>query len=209
MKMDIKKLKEQADKAVIEGDSVKELRIDAIKKYREFRSVCDELSPLITSAVITKKEQLVKEFVNYFEENGFEVTKELNGNFIASYKDVIVNFKDDNPDENDNEAFFGLDIKSQEVYTAIVIKAEERSSDKLYLKRVLKYKDNYLEFKDAEDTIQGITEIGELQTLIFNIEENIQWYKDTVKNFKDINFIYSLYKTDKEYPSFKRLFESL
>lgn len=207
--MDITKMKEKADQLLKSSEVLNEIREETINKYREFRQVCDELTPLITNVVNLKREDLISEFKDYFTGNGFAVTEVGKGNYKAVYQNVEVNFTDDNNGNIDGEAYFGLTIKSEDIYTAVVIRAESARSDMLYLKKHLKYNDNYIELKTAEETILSISDKNILEKLVSDIEVNINWYKETIRDFDNIRFIYSIYKTEKEFDTFKQLFENL
>jgi hypothetical protein len=206
--VDVNKLKGNVDKAIEEKQELQRLQERVISKYNEFRNICDELGVLITEVLNSKRESLFNEFVNYFKGNGFEVSQEGNV-YKASYKDVIVSLVDEDNEGSVDEYYFTFDIKSQNIYTGIVIKADYKSNSMIYQKRHLKYNDRYIEFKNAKETFASISDVNALNKIISDIEINISWYKQTINNFSKIEFVYSLYKTDKGYNTFKELFEAL
>ncbi|MBT2656579.1 hypothetical protein J7E81_15275 [Bacillus sp. ISL-18] len=198
--MDINKLKEQADNQI-------QLREQLISRYEDFRNICDSLNDLIVEKQISKKEELIAEYKDYFTSNGFEVSEDNNFH-KAIYKDTVIEFRDESP-TIETEVHFSLAIRPQGVYQTLVIKPESSKERMLYFKNVLKYKDAFIEFKTGEEMFNSIKEVSELEKLTRQLEENINWYDRTVKEFKDINFIYGIYKTDREFTNFKQFFEAI
>ncbi|WP_394548828.1 hypothetical protein [Priestia aryabhattai] len=182
---------------------------EIINLFETFKQVSNRLSVLTSAKVRQKKLELNSEFENYFTQNGFEVTKTARG-LKAVYQDVEVNLQDQNPDSDEIEGFVLLEIHSKKIHSPIVIKASEEDSYKLAWKNNLKnYHDRYIGFDNYQQEISKIDDDAFLGKLIRQINENIEWYNQTINDFESIDFVYSHYKGYKEYKSFEEYFKAL
>jgi hypothetical protein len=109
----------------------------------------------------------------------------------------------------ETEVHFSLAIRTKGVYQTLVIKPESSKERMFYFKNVLKYKEAFIESKKAIAMFNSIKEVSELEKLNKQVEENINWYEKTINEFKDINFVYGIYKTDREFTNFKQFFEAI
>lgn len=207
--MNINDIKNEVDQSIEIQKELISLKGEATQKYKEFKSICGILNNLINEAVKTKKNDLFFEFNEYFTKNGFGILKENNNIIKATYNDLVITLEDETPEEFNDESIISFRIPLKELYNGIVIKANHLDSSKLYFKNILKHKDDFIEFNNYEKIIFGIGEKNELESLINKIDENINWYNNTIKEFSNIKFIYSLYKSHKEYESFEELFKDL
>jgi hypothetical protein len=208
--MDLKELKNIADNAHSEGEKRTELINEAVSKYKEFKNLCNELSPYIEKLVAMKKEDLYQEFEVYFSANGFEITKS-NNKSLANYNGVSVALEDESPEILEDEKVISLRVPAKHLYDGIVIRAKEFDSDKFYFKNILRHNDEHIGFENYEEIIQRINKTNELEHLILKINENIEWYKETQREIEmgKIKLVYSLYKSDKEFNTFEDLFKAL
>jgi hypothetical protein len=208
--MDLKELKNIADNAQSEGVKRSELITVAISKFKEFKDLCNELSPFIEKLVAIKKEDLYHEFEVYFSANGFEITKN-NNKSLANYNGVSIALEDESPEILEIEKVISIRVPAKQLYDGIVIRAKEFDSDKFYFKNNLKHNDEFIGFGNYEEIIQKSKKPNELEHLIIKINENIDWYKETLTEIEKgkIKLVYSLYKTDKEFNTFEELFKAL
>lgn len=207
--MDIHKLKNAANEMRVEQEKIELMKVLAIEKFEDFVEICGELNKLTTKEVATKKLELVREFREFFASNGFLVENVKLGKYKATHEGNTVILEDENPNDYENESIISFQVPTQQKYDAIVIKAEEKNEAKLYWKNNLKFNHEHVGFENSREIINSIGEQQELEKLTDKINENIEWYRDTINNFSDLKFIYSIYKTDLEFGTFKELFEAI
>ncbi|MFC7684767.1 hypothetical protein [Ureibacillus sp. GCM10028918] len=206
--MDINKIKKQADDANKKSKELETLRLLTLDKYKIFNAIYTALFIQIESAVIKKKNELTSQFKEYFEKNGFEITTKVNRT-IARYKDLTILLEDENANENIDESVISLRISSENLVKGIVIKISSNERDRLYWKNTLKFNNEIINNDNYKRIIAGINDISELTVLKNKLIENIDWYHQTVFEFDNLKFVYSLYGSDKEYDTFEQLFTEL
>lgn len=191
------------------SNTLQSLEDKAINLFEEFMMVNDELLALTNSAIKKKKEDLISEFESYFTVNGFKVIKS-NNNIVATLDNLTINLKDENPEIQDDEAMYLLEIPSKKIYSTIVIKANSETIEMLYWKNNLKGPDNsFIDSKTYRKQLERIDDEYLLEKTIKKIKENIDWYNKTIKEFDDVKYIYSPYKSYEEYNSFEDYFKGL
>jgi hypothetical protein len=201
IEMDINDLKSKQNKSVTAEE--------VINLFETFKQVSNRLSVLTSAKVRQKKLELNSEFENYFTQNEFEVTKTDKG-LKAVYEDIEVDLHDQNPDSDEDEGFVLLEIRSKKIHSTIVIKASEEVRGKLAWKNNLKNnRDRYIRFEDYQQKISEIDDDVVLGKLKRQINENIEWYNQTINDFESIDYVYSPYRSYEEYKSFEEYFKAL
>jgi hypothetical protein len=207
--MDINDLKKTSAVMKEEKESLESMKEATLERFEEFKKTCNTLSKLIAEKVAPKKMELGAEFREFFESNGFSVEAEEKGKYKATFENTVVILEDDNPDEYSSDSAFTFQIPTQKKYTGVVIKAEKEKEDKLYWKNILKHNGRNVGFENVRELIFSIEDTKELKVLLDKINENIEWYQDTIEVFEDIKFVYSVYRTGHEFETFKEVFEAL
>jgi len=206
--VDINDLKEESDSRKEYNDMLKGSQELAFGKIREFKDVCNELEKIIVEEIAVKKLELITSFREYFESNDFEVS-EGKRKYRASYKETKVILEDINPEAYENESVYSIRVPVRDVYSAITIKATEKDEHKLYWKNPLKHDGTHIMFDNASDVIISISDNSKLEKLVQKINENIDWYRETINNFDEIEFAYYIHETDLKFDTFKELFEAI
>lgn len=198
--MDINVLKNEAQELIF-------LQSEAKKRYNDLVDIGKKLNELVLSELVKMKDELVIQFDQYFTNNDFEVTK-TGDTFKALFKDLVIILDDQKNNLNDYEAFFDLEIPLKRVNYTIVIKVSNNDFDRLYYKKNLDKLFNH-GFKDVNARIDKMTEKDDLKNILGEINENIDWFQQTVDIFDNVKFVFTLYKSHEEYESFQELFESI
>ncbi|MGE7718083.1 hypothetical protein [Priestia megaterium] len=198
--MDINALKNEAQE-------MKLLKAEVKNRYEGLVNIGKEVTELVVLKLGTKKEELIRQFSEYFTFNAFEVTKK-GDTLKAIYDDLIVNLHDKKSKLNSYEVYFDLEIPLKRLNYTIVIKAGDKDFDKLYYKKNLDKLLNH-GFKDVSERIENMKDKEDLKKVLNDINENLSWYSKTIENFDNIKFVFTLYKSHEEYESFKDLFEAL
>ncbi|TCJ01507.1 hypothetical protein [Cytobacillus praedii] len=205
--MRIEELKRQAEEKEKVDNSIELLRNKLKTKFKEFQLTSNKLTDLIAEKMRLRKEILLGEFNIYFEKNGFNVTKISDTAYEATYKSVMVSIWDQRPNDFDSESEFYLDIDDK-LHT-ILIRASEKSSNRLYWKHNLSYRGKNIHFKNADDIFDSIAEPDEVEDFIKKIEGNTEWYTGTIQDFDKIKFVYAIEGFSLEYMLFVDLFEAI
>lgn len=175
-----------------------------LEKYNEFIEVGKLVGEKQTAKHIELIAKCEEEAVRFFEESDFKVEKNDNG-YVARYENISINFKYDGEDEM---IIFPLNILPIGIYNAIQIKPCNDQEEMLYWKKHIKLNGNDVYSSNFNNELQKCNNSSELITAILNLETNINHYKNTLENFDEIKYVYSLYKCgDIECNTFKELFE--
>lgn len=190
-----------------EAQEMKLLKAEVKNRYDELVNIGKEVTELVVLKLGTKKEELIRQFSEYFTFNAFEVTKKGDA-FQAIYDDLIINLHDKKSKLDSFEVYFDLEIQLKRLNYTIVIKASDKDFDKLYYKKNL---DKLLihGFQNVSERIEKMKDKEDLKKVLNDINENLSWYTKTIENFDNIKFVLTLYKSHEEYESFKDLFEAL
>lgn len=207
--MDIHDLKKMSVDLKEGKERLESLKEATLERFEDFKKTCNVLSKLLDEKIATKKLELEAEFREFFESNGFSVETEMKGKHKATFEDTVVILEDNNPDEYGSESIYSFQIPVQRKYDKVVIEAEQKSQGKLYWKNNLKHESHIVGFNNAMEIILSIDDIKELEVLLGKINENIEWCKNAIENFDDINFVYTIYRTDQEFDTFQELFKAL
>ncbi|TYS66355.1 hypothetical protein FZD47_02390 [Bacillus infantis] len=191
------------------SDNITILKDQAIETFRDFSITSNKLTNLLAESASQKKENFFKEFEYFFLENGFALEKLTKKSWVARYRDVEVFLNDNTPSNNEPEAYLQLEIPSKKVYSNIEITVKSDVSERIYWKHNIENHGQILNKANFSKEINKISNSEELEGLIKKIIENDSWYKNTIKNYADITFVYKEYNGFEEFNSFEEYFKYL
>lgn len=207
--MEILDLKKQIDNLVEENRNQKELREKITEKYKTFLMISDVLAKKVEKAVKDKKEELFSQFKYFFGKNGFKIANNKDNEITMEYNGANITLADKNSENLDNNLVITFKIPLMQKHYEIVIKVCHKDADMLRCKNHLQYGEECINESNYSAIVQQIDEIDQLKSLLAKIEENNNWFNETLKKFKNIQFVYSLQNSDKEYRTFEELFKDL
>lgn len=162
--------------------------------------------------------QLKNDLDKFLTDNGFEMgdreymkdgvliidngTRYLNGSTEIKLSPIKY-------DENELEVNCNIEINPTGIYNSIILKPQIKDSDKLFWKKNIKYKNDYLSDSNYKEFINKINDIKVLNDIISDIRINNEHYISTINDFDNIEYRYSLYKDDKEFETIYEVIKAM
>lgn len=195
--MNVKELVEK--NKTIEGYKEK-----CIGAYTELLSVGKELHKLEEKDWVNLREKGIDDAIKFFEESGFSTLS--NGNkYVFTLDNTIIRYFYDGEDEM---IMFPIEIQPNKIFNTVQIRHSSEYDPMFYWKYHITLNENKVFKENYEDTFNNCDDLNELQRAYSKLNENIENYKNTIKNISNVKYIYSLYKQDIECDTFKELFEN-
>lgn len=216
--MDLSKIVQENNKEQKEQLNLDALKKKTINEFEKFLETSEDLCNLSQKKALELKNQIKNDLDKYLTNSGFE--KE-NGTHINKDGSVAftgsIFYKNGNteieliPLESDDEllADYNIIIRPNGIYNSIILKPQEKDSSKLIWKKMIKYKNDCLHIGNYKEFVNKINDIKILNNMINDIKTNNAHYIDTINNFNNIEYRYSLYKDDKEYQTIDEVINAI
>lgn len=199
--MDINSLKENEDFKENQELKVKKVQQEAKNLFAEFKKVNEELSNKINTKKAILSKQLIQEFKNYFESNGFEI--KVNGKVISAiYKELEVVLT------TEEGYMYNLKIEKERIYVEIEIREENEKRNIINWKHLIRHDYKDVDYNKPDEFFNSFKDIKIIEGLEIKLKENIAHYKNTIEKFNSIKYVFALYDSINESNTFRELFET-
>ncbi|CAJ1611244.1 hypothetical protein [Clostridium perfringens] len=206
--MDLSKIVEENNKEQEKKNELAVLQRKTLREFEKFMETSKKLYNLTDRKRLELENQLKNDLDKFLTDNGFEMgdreymkdgvliiangTRYLNGSTEIKLSPIKY-------DENELEVNCNIEINPTGIYKSIILKPQIKDSDKLFCKKNIKYKNDYLSDSNYKEFINKINDIKVLNDIISDISINNEHYISTINDFDNIEYRYSLYKDDREF----------
>lgn len=177
---------------------------DSIKsKYEVLVTLSEEIRKHTKPIVENKAKEFYDSFKEFFKANGFEISKAEIGNGTMAYNEKS-KFELEIIDLESTEAKFAFKMRSENIYEFVLVKGTEDT------KKLIGWKSNsgLSNFMLDEFAIQPDTTAEKLEKIETAVDENIQWYRNTLTEIDKLEFVFCS-EYGKVYKDFKDYFEKI
>lgn len=216
--MDLSKIVEENNKEQEKKNELAVLQRKTLREFEKFMETSKKLYNLTDRKRLELENQLKNDLDKFLTDNGFEMgdreymkdgvliidngTRYLNGSTEIKLSPIKY-------DENELEVNCNIEINPTGIYNSIILKPQIKDSDKLFLKKNIKYKNDYLSDSNYKEFINKINDIKVLNDIISDIRINNEHYISTINDFDNIEYRYSLYKDDKEFETIYEVIKAM
>lgn len=216
--MDLSKIVEENNKEQEKKNELAVLQRKTLREFEKFMETSKKLYNLTDRKRLELENQLKNDLDKFLTDNGFEMgdreymkdgvliiangTRYLNGSTEIKLSPIKY-------DENELEVNCNIEINPTGIYNSIILKPQIKDSDKLFCKKNIKYKNDYLSDSNYKEFINKINDIKVLNDIISDIRINNEHYISTINDFDNIEYRYSLYKDDKEFETIYEVIKAM
>lgn len=216
--MDLSKIVEENNKEQEKKNELAVLQRKTLREFKKFMETSKKLYNLTDRKRLELENQLKNDLDKFLTDNGFEMgdreymkdgvliidngTRYLNGSTEIKLSSIKY-------DENELEVNCNIEINPTGIYNSIILKPQIKDSDKLFWKKNIKYKNDYLSDSNYKEFINKINDIKVLNDIISDIRINNEHYISTINDFDNIEYRYSLYKDDKEFETIYEVIKAM
>lgn len=216
--MDLSKIVEENNKEQEKKNELAVLQRKTLREFEKFMETSKKLYNLTDRKRLELENQLKNDLDKFLTDNGFEMgdreymkdgvliiangTRYLNGSTEIKLSPIKY-------DENELEVNCNIEINPTGIYKSIILKPQIKDSDKLFCKKNIKYKNDYLSDSNYKEFINKINDIKVLNDIISDIRINNEHYISTINDFDNIEYRYSLYKDDKEFETIYEVIKAM
>ncbi|HII4495538.1 TPA: hypothetical protein ACY4SO_000449 [Clostridium perfringens] len=216
--MDLSKIVEENNKEQEKKNELAVLQRKTLREFEKFMETSKKLYNLTDRKRLELENQLKNDLDKFLTDNGFEIgdreymkdgvliiangTRYLNGSTEIKLSPIKY-------DENELKVNCNIEINPTGIYNSIILKPQIKDSDKLFWKKNIKYKNDYLSDSNYKEFINKINDIKVLNDIISDIRINNEHYISTINDFDNIEYRYSLCKDDKEFETIYEVIKAM
>ncbi|MDS1030691.1 hypothetical protein RDV78_09465 [Bacillota bacterium LX-D] len=169
--------------------------------FKKFNELCREVSEKNNLKKQELLQKLINDFYSYFSNKGYRIISGEN-KYTAEKNDFEISLI-----FNDDDTFL-LEIPQKDVTYSLEIRAGYDAQKMIFWKHPLTYKAEFLMINGNVDEFLGeITDLEVLKKLYQNLHENILHYEQTLKNYDEVDFVYSFLDSNIEITDFTDIME--
>ncbi|CEK34316.1 hypothetical protein UMC2_35271 [[Clostridium] sordellii] len=189
---------------VNQNETLENLRKETIDLYKHLIETGSKITPMNIKKCKKERIKCEEEVKKVFEEEGFDTNFEKN-KYIFKKGSLTIEFYYDGEDEM---IIFQMKIMPNNRYFAIHLRPNAKDDNMLYWKNNISLDGKHLYTENYIELINKCSNTKELDKAKIQLKENIDHYENTINNYDSIVYIYSLYKDDVEFDTFKELLEN-
>lgn len=183
------------------------LRDTAIIKAEELNDLIEQIMIQIKPKVVEKTNELFEQFVIYFKGYGFNLTSSQER--VRTARNELYNISLVLNELSESTATFRFEIPRKSISHPIEIRLNKETEN------LMKWRNSFGNSFDPamifngsyKNKINTIFSVEVVNELIDGLNENIEWYKTTLKNVDQLQFTYGIYDSETEFETFKEFFE--